>query len=562
MRKFTISPAKNILDLNGDRFISNGAVFFNYLLNSLETRTDYTIRTAQPGAYTPVTGVSFPTFQAPTIWKSERYVAEQLDEMLRLGFNTIRVGVEPCCQNTVSYTDLSDGVTYPSDVVMLDLIIEMASNRGIYTVLTLANWRCTQAQNDTYLQFLVNRYKEGGVKENAWVGINPQNEINCAGGDPHGTCNSATTWITDCAHYVSTIRTAGWTGLIFLCPPNSGWQISLIATQFAANTTLNNDGAIVMEVHSYRQNDTFNATRIATETSNYLNYQNTFAIIIGEHGPTTDGVRYDGDLDVSVPTANPTIWAAMIAYETAFLPWVAAQITTGNINGLWIHDYRDHPLVSGSIIHSGNTMFRLDGGITQFGSLVKTQFLGSLTPPTGGGGGGGGGGGTWISVFTAACNAEGSIDFNSSNYNVRMVLPASSMTGTSATQMRLTLKSTPAHGPKISALYVGQQAATGDIYDFATTPTQVLFGGSPALSMAAGGIEYLSDAITITVDPTKAYVFSYAFNGAGSYSSYNSMTGANMALKTSAGASVSTVNVTGYTPNANLWAFVSKIEVQ
>lgn len=72
-------------------------------------------------------------------------------------------------------------------------------------------------------------------------------------------------------------------------------------------------------------------------------------------------------------------------------------------------------------------------------------------------------------------NSPGWID-----YTIAIVfeLAALALPSGEITHVRVTLQNPTTEGVDILKLYVGHGAAAGDVYDFATAPAQVLFGGS------------------------------------------------------------------------------------
>lgn len=71
--------------------------------------------------------------------------------------------------------------------------------------------------------------------------------------------------------------------------------------------------------------------------------------------------------------------------------------------------------------------------------------------------------------------------------------------------IRLVLRAPNNTTSTLTAVYIGEVAASGNAYDFASTGTAVTFGGSASLSMAAKGV-YVSDLITFDFNPAKAHL--------------------------------------------------------
>lgn len=60
---------------------------------------------------------------------------------------------------------------------------------------------------------------------------------------------------------------------------------------------------------------------------------------------------------------------------------------------------------------------------------------------------------------------------------------ALSLPGDSITDIRITFRNPTLEGCNLAKVYVGHGASSGDAYDFAATPEQVLFGGSGSVSL-------------------------------------------------------------------------------
>lgn len=163
------------------------------------------------------------------------------------------------------------------------------------------------------------------------------------------------------------------------------------------------------------------------------------------------------------------------------------------------------------------------------------------------------GGTGWVSV--------GSYPFNSNSpgwggYTSRLVIPSSTLV--SASKIRFTLRG-PTSGANlvIANSYVGLAALSGDAYDFATTPTQVLFSGAAGTTINVGA-SIVTDDITLAIPSGRNLVLSAYY------------TSGDQALNTAAGFGryfklandASTVDATGYSTSASGASYsVSRIEL-
>jgi hypothetical protein len=108
-------------------------------------------------------------------------------------------------------------------------------------------------------------------------------------------------------------------------------------------------------------------------------------------------------------------------------------------------------------------------------------------------------------------------DADSSGWNgwtARERVLASSLTDISATQLRVSVKASPTGQLKIAKMYIGLKG-TGT-YDFASTPTQILFSGSGSILIPTGTVQ-ASDAFTFAYDGTSDLVISMYHDAAAGY---------------------------------------------
>lgn len=112
------------------------------------------------------------------------------------------------------------------------------------------------------------------------------------------------------------------------------------------------------------------------------------------------------------------------------------------------------------------------------------------------GSGSGGSTPSWRTAFdqgTASSNSGGW-----SGYTMRTVIDKS-LLGGSATKLRITFLGGFVASAEITKSYVQIRAASGDAYDFASTPAQVLFSGSANATLAAN-TQLVSDEVTLSID--------------------------------------------------------------
>lgn len=111
-------------------------------------------------------------------------------------------------------------------------------------------------------------------------------------------------------------------------------------------------------------------------------------------------------------------------------------------------------------------------------------------------------------------------------------------------------------------VYIGKQASSGDVYDFASAPTQVTFSsGSASFSLAAAAT-ITSDEITFDFDGSAIVVAFHITSNTVDQPASNAASSANLTPYYKLGADdSSTVNATGYTLVAKDVVGVDKIEV-
>jgi hypothetical protein len=103
---------------------------------------------------------------------------------------------------------------------------------------------------------------------------------------------------------------------------------------------------------------------------------------------------------------------------------------------------------------------------------------------------------------------DGNTSFAGTNRTLVQILPTSllSLPSGSILKIRATFEASSAGIWNIQNLYVGHGAGSGDVYDFASTPVQLLFSGSPSVNMSAG-VESTSDWATFAYDKTSNLLF-------------------------------------------------------
>lgn len=357
---------------------------FDYLFVSYENRVDYSYRSiGKDVTKTPSSGVSEPTYYARVSFINEAAVINTLTKAKSFGINLIRVAVEPAIMTaSVDYVDSVDGNTYPPDLVMLDTIINRATELGIVIQLQNGNDKAPLSLSLEFVTFLANRYST-----NAYVWINPANELNGANGS--GNVNNVSVWHSTMSQYVKAIRAAQFLNPIVINPPQFGENLVGVANILNAYAVYNSDPCLFIGVHLYPQPGQydFRTTRLPAETTNWFQFVNDFCIFVDEVGINNYGTSYDPDLNVGYPSANTDEWVRMKSWTIDFLDWAYQQCNYGNLNGVTGISW--YAFIPGMGIVDLNSMIKYDQTRSHWGEIFtsytsKPDVVITPTPPTAG----------------------------------------------------------------------------------------------------------------------------------------------------------------------------------
>jgi len=164
-------------------------------------------------------------------------------------------------------------------------------------------------------------------------------------------------------------------------------------------------------------------------------------------------------------------------------------------------------------------------------------------------------------LFSAALSSN-SDGWNGFTGVIRIEASAMSLPSGSITKLRMRYKAGSSEGFTVTNTYMEHRASSGDVYDFATTPTQILFAGSASKTISAGTTEW-SDWMDFAYNKIDDLLVSfYAGGGAGSdmLSYALSVTGVNKYDKVANDAA--TVNKTGYGTTAGYCGLINAIEYE
>lgn len=168
----------------------------------------------------------------------------------------------------------------------------------------------------------------------------------------------------------------------------------------------------------------------------------------------------------------------------------------------------------------------------------------------------------WQAVFSQTLNADKNGYFT---YCQRQLISSSlwSPSVSGGSQIRITFRAASGNPWNVEEAFIGEKAAAGDAYDFATTPTRITFSGANGFTITAGNA-LVSDAIPFVLDPTKDYIISWDNDDDGSPGSsmraLSTLSGATNYLKVTDG-DAGTVDASGYSADATALFGIEKIEV-
>lgn len=356
-----------------------GAQMFDYLFCSFEARTNQNFRNLlSPVGKGPACGISEPTYYAPTQFRNEAFVDSQIKLARNTGVNLIRVGVEPAVMfATVPYVDPSDGLCYPSDGDMLDTIIRVADKYGVVVQLQMSNDSASTAEVATFMSWLIARYFS---KSNVW--INPANE-------PYGAVsagvhvNDPAMWLARIKPLLQALRAdvsgqpAGtkFVSPVAIDPPGWAERIDLVAAMLSSDPAFTEDPNLIVNVHFYPlagEND-FRVARLPQAKSRWLDYINTYCVVVGEVGIDNFGGRHDPDLDPSIPSIDLVQWAKMQNAVADFLSYCAQGVQCSPLNGVIGHMWLAY--IPGMALHDDNSLRRIDGTWTRWGTIYRDRYL-------------------------------------------------------------------------------------------------------------------------------------------------------------------------------------------
>lgn len=162
---------------------------------------------------------------------------------------------------------------------------------------------------------------------------------------------------------------------------------------------------------------------------------------------------------------------------------------------------------------------------------------------------------TWYTSFTATVTTDAT---GWSGRTVRQLIPVVNITNANSNtqKVRVTLTASTAADMTVDAIYIGHGAGSGDVYDFAATPTQLFFTGGLGNKVVTANTTEVVEG-TFAYNGTSPLVISFYFSTTSSVRHVATSTGNRAFYK--AANEPATVDVTSYTETSNL-VCVTKVE--
>ena len=135
---------------------------------------------------------------------------------------------------------------------------------------------------------------------------------------------------------------------------------------------------------------------------------------------------------------------------------------------------------------------------------------------------------------------------------------ALSLPDDSITDVRITFRYPSSEGCNLAKVYVGHGASSGDAYDFAATPAQVLFSGSGSVSIGTSAV-VTSDWTSFAYDKTSKFVIAWYISSPVDTMIYRAGV-SNVTSYYRGGDEAATVNKSGYATNSGYNMGITKIE--
>lgn len=146
-------------------------------------------------------------------------------------------------------------------------------------------------------------------------------------------------------------------------------------------------------------------------------------------------------------------------------------------------------------------------------------------------------------------------------YTVRQEIPAAQLLSSGTGRIRVEFKGPTYAESVVGKAYVGSGAATGDSYDFASTPVQLFAAGNAGVTIAANAIAIFETVAPVVVDPAQRLIISIFFSGTSTLRARQSSLAGGWRGNYKSGDDAATVNASGYSVGAAYLYTVGKAEI-
>jgi len=164
----------------------------------------------------------------------------------------------------------------------------------------------------------------------------------------------------------------------------------------------------------------------------------------------------------------------------------------------------------------------------------------------------------WLPVISAITPDGQASSWN--GYTIVQKIAAAQLSNIGLADTRVTFKSGSGGGLKIAAAYIGHKAASGDAYDFETTPTQLLFGGNADGGVTTANTEFAAETPFVVQANKDLLISMQMTDSTHHYGSRKQSATTGLQAYYKSGAEAATVNKTGYTTSNNSVDIVIKID--
>lgn len=361
MGHLQVGPDHRLYGQDGKRLYLRGVHAFNdsFAIFSDGYRVDWNIRYSQFAT----AAVSPPVSRSVELgkWLSYSYVDDataraKLVSLRRYGFNCIRLWVETGMVQTAAFTDAVTGLSFPTELEILDKIIKFAAQLGMVVWLSFAQESVPNVAAAAFWAILADRYKSFGnvildIQNEPGLGVIYADPNNPTTSSPSSAIMSTTQqWQDRFGACLTAIRGAGFTNPVAVSPLANLWAVSTIAATLDSVAPFNTDPNLIVGVHIYYlwgDVATPFSTDLPTLSDRVYNYTNYHCVVCSEFGASPDFAYAD---------------------STAAMAWnreAAGWLQQDGFNGTMFFTTQPQ-------FNNYNDILDNTGALTTWGTIVKT----------------------------------------------------------------------------------------------------------------------------------------------------------------------------------------------